>query len=297
MVGVVSQPDRRRGRGRRTTPSPVSRVALDADLPLLRPDRVGEAAVIEAIAEWQPDLGVVAAFGQFLPKRIRELPTEGYLINAHASLLPRHRGAAPIAHALLEGDLATGISVMRVEREMDAGPVALVRETPIAEDDDCGRLTDRLAGLAAEAIEEAVEQIAAGRVHWTEQEHASATLAPKIERDDAHLHWTDAAASLVRRIRAMAPRPGASTWLDGEPLRILAARALDETVDRSPGEVRAGATDASLSIATGDGWLVPTRIQRAGGKPMDIEAFLRGRAVPDGTRLGAPPSENAPPTG
>ena len=140
VAGVVSQPDRPRGRGRKLSPSPVAERALAAGVPLLRPERVGDAGVVAALRELAPDLGVVVAFGQFLPKTIRELPRLGYGINAHASLLPRHRGAAPIAHAILAGDAETGISVMRVEREMDAGAVCLVKRTPIGADETTGGL-------------------------------------------------------------------------------------------------------------------------------------------------------------
>ena len=131
LVGVVSQPDRARGRGRKLSPSPVASVALREGLPLIRPEKVGDAEVIKTLQALSPDLGVVVAFGQFLPKKIRELPSCGYLINAHASLLPAYRGAAPIARAIAEGETETGISVMRIEKEMDAGPVALVSRTPI----------------------------------------------------------------------------------------------------------------------------------------------------------------------
>jgi methionyl-tRNA formyltransferase len=287
VVGVVSQPDRGRGRGRKKTPSPVSQVALDAGLPLVRPERVGEPEVVEALRAWRPDLGVVAAFGQFLPKSVRELPAEGYLINAHASLLPRHRGAAPIARAILEGDPRTGISVMRVEREMDAGAVALVRATPIGPDEDCGSLTARLAGLARDAVAEAIEQIADGSVRWTQQDHGAATLAPKLTREDARLDWHDAAAALARRVRAMAPRPGAVTQLDGEPLRILAARAIEGEARGRPGEVQRASGEWPVRVSTGSGWLAPLRLQRAGARPLDVAEFLRGRPIDEGTILGA----------
>jgi len=261
-------------------------VALRAGLPLLRPERVADAEVVGELARWKPDLGIVAAFGQFLPKRVRELPALGYLINAHASLLPRHRGAAPIAWAILAGDPVTGISVMRVEREMDAGPVALALETPIGDDESCGELTGRLALLAADAIERAVEQIARDEVRWTPQDPSRATTAPKLERSDARLDFRDTAAALARRVRALSPRPGAYSVLGDEPLRILAARVLDEPVDREPGCVRTAGGALPLRVATAAGWLAPTRVQRAGGVAMEVAAFLRGRPVEDGTRLG-----------
>lgn len=287
VVTVVSQPDRPRGRGRRPGPSPVAAVALEAGLPLLRPERVGAPQVERALREAAPDLGVVVAFGQFLPRRIRELPSRGFLVNAHASLLPRHRGAAPIPHAILAGDRETGISVMRVEREMDAGPVALVRRTAVGPDEDAGSLAARLADLAAEAVAEALERIAEDSVVWTPQDPSRASFAPKLGREDARLDLREPAEALVRRVRAMAPRPGAFVEIAGEPLRILAACALPGPVDGPPGTLRPGA-DPPLRLASGSGWLVPLRVQRPAGRPMDAADFLRGRRLADGARAALP---------
>jgi methionyl-tRNA formyltransferase len=285
VVAVVTQPDRPRGRGQKVTPSPVAALADRSGIPVLRPERVGQPAFTETLRGFDADLGIVVAFGQFLPKRVRELPRRGYLINAHASLLPRHRGAAPIAHAILAGDLETGVSVMRVEREMDAGPSAVLRRTPISANETTGELTDRLAALAADAIAESVDLIAAGRIAWTPQDDARATLAPKLVATDALLDWRDAADALARRVRAMAPRPGAFTTLKGERLRILAATALPARCDAAPGTLRLGG-DTPLRIATGEGWLAPRVLQRAGGKPLEVEVFLRGHPVADGARVG-----------
>ncbi len=287
----MSQPDRPRGRGRHAGPSPVSAVALRAGVALLRPERVGDPEVERELRALAPDLGVVVAFGQFLPRRIRELPRLGYLVNGHASLLPRWRGAAPIARAILAGDARTGISVMRVEREMDTGPVALRAETEIGEGEDAGSLEARLAQLCAEAVSRAVDAIAEGRVTWTEQDPAAATFAPKLEPGEARLDWREPAPALARRVRAFAPSPGAWTTLLGERLRILAARAEPGPVGGAPGTVRRPEPAdlqqrSTLRIATGAGWLVPTRVQRAGGRAMDVAAFLRGHDLPDGATLG-----------
>jgi len=288
VVVVVSQPDRPRGRGRSVHPSPVSKLAQEAGLPLLRPEQVGAPEVVQALRDAAPDLGVVVAFGQFLPKPVRELPTRGYLINAHASLLPRHRGAAPIAHALLAGDRTTGICVMRVEKEMDAGPVALVKSVEIDPGESCGELTERLAGLAADAVALALEGIAADQVQWQEQEHAAATLAPKLERADCWLDWSEPAATLANRVRALSPAPGARTLLEGATLLLLGAQAEPGKTDRPPGRAHV-APGQPLRIATGAGWLVPLQLQRAGGKPLPADAFLRGRPIPDGAQLGGEP--------
>jgi methionyl-tRNA formyltransferase len=287
---VVSQPDRPRGRGRKQEPSPVAALALRAGIPLLRPERVGDPEVEAALRAHAPDLGVVVAFGQFLPRRLRELPRLGYLINGHASLLPRWRGAAPIARAILAGDARTGISVMRVEREMDAGAVTQRAELAIGDDEDAGALTARLAALCADAIAHALDAIEAGTATWTPQDTAGVTLARKLEPGEAHLDWREPAAALARRVRAFAPIPGAWSELAGERLRILAARAEPGTAADAPGTVRRASESERrfpLRIATGDGWLVPTRVQRAGGRAMDVDAFLRGFALADGTRLGA----------
>jgi methionyl-tRNA formyltransferase len=285
VVAVVSQPDRPRGRGRAPTPSPVAAAALAAGVPLLRPERVADPGFAEALRAAAPDLGVVVAFGQFLPRRVRELPRLGYLLNAHASLLPKLRGAAPIARAILAGERETGISVMRVEREMDAGPVALVRRTAIGPEENAGELGLRLAELAADAIEEAVELAAADALEWTAQDDARAGFAPKLERAECALDFREPAAALARRVRALAPEPGAATALDGEPLRVLAARAHPGPVDAPPGRVRTAS--GTLRIATGDGWLEPLLLQRPGRRPLPVAEFLRGRPIADGAQLGS----------
>jgi methionyl-tRNA formyltransferase len=285
----VSQPDRPRGRGRRVEPSPVSRVALRAGVPLFRPERMDEPELERALRALEPDLGVVVAFGHYLPRRIRELPRLGYLVNGHASLLPRWRGAAPIARAILAGDARTGISVMRVEREMDAGPVALQAELEIGPEEDAGSLEARLARLCADTVARALEEIAAGTAAFTEQDQAAATVAPKLEPGEARLDWREPAPALARRVRALAPSPGAFTTLAGQRLRLLAARAEPGYAADPPGTVRRKPGPDRrplLRIATGSGWLVPTRVQRAGGRALEIDAFLRGFGLPDGARLG-----------
>jgi methionyl-tRNA formyltransferase len=287
VVAVVSQPDRPRGRGRKPSPSPVAETALAAGVPLLRPERVGDRDVAEALRAHAPDLGVVVAFGQFIPKHVRTLPRLGYLVNAHASVLPRHRGAAPIASAILAGDAETGISVMRVEREMDAGPVTLVCRTPIGPEETRGELEPRLAALAADALADALDAIAAGAATWVEQDAARATIAPKLARADGALDFTEGAETLARRVRALAPKPGAFAELAGEPLRLLGARAEAGTAHLPPGTLRV--EGGVLRIATGSGWLVPTRLQRAGGRALDTAEYLRGNPIENGARLAPPP--------
>jgi len=290
VVGVVSQPDRGRGRGRKPSPSPVAAVALRDGIDLLRPEKVGEAGAVETLRAWRPDLGVVVAFGQFLPKPVRELPSKGYLINAHASLLPRHRGAGPISRAILEGDTETGISVMRIEKEMDAGPVAAVVRTPIGERENTAELSLRLAALAADVIAEVVDSIEADRVVWTAQDEARATHAGKIEKTDAILDLEQSAVTLAHRIHALAPRPGASVLLVAGPVKTDLKILRTETAPFAPGErPRPGSVDLCmpgfpLRIATGEGWLVPREVQRPGGKPLASADFLRGLPLANDAR-------------
>lgn len=289
VVVVVSQQDRPRGRGRKTLPSPVTALALERGLPTLRPANVGAPEVADALREHAPDLGVVVAYGQFLPKRIRELPRLGYCINGHASLLPRWRGAAPIARAILAGDSETGVCVMRVEREMDAGPVAARRALPIGPEETAGELAERMARLTAELVAAVVEDVAAERVTWTEQAPDGIRLAPKLTREEALLDFREPAAALVRRVRAFAPEPGARATLAGEPLRILAARSEPGPVSGVPGGVQSDGK--RLRVATGDGWFVPLVLQRPGKRPLASDAFLRGHPLPDGARFDPPPSQ------
>ena len=294
---MVTQPDRGRGRGRKQSPSPVGQRALSAGVPLRRSDRVGDGETVETLKSLQPDLGVVVAFGQFIPKQVRTLPRLGYLINGHASLLPRYRGASPIAQAILDGQEHTGVSVMRVEREMDAGPVAVARPVKIGTTETTGELTLRLSELAAELLLEAVESIAEKTIRWTEQDHTLASVAPKISRTDGRIDWCQNTAECVRRVNAMAPKPGAFTPLaeaDAGELKILRASACPETAEKNsaqpprPGDLRLADHDGAppLRIRTADGWLVPLEVQRSGGKVMEPAAFLRGYPLAEGNLLG-----------
>ncbi len=287
VVVAITQPDRPRGRGRKLAAGAVAERARASAVPLLQPERVGAPEVAAEIARYAPDIGVVVAFGQFIPKRVRELPRLGYLINGHASLLPRHRGAAPIQHAILAGDAETGVSVMRVEREMDSGAVMLAKRTPIGASEDAGELFERLAALSADALAEALDAIAEQRATWTAQAAEHATFAPKIEAADAELDFTHGAQALARRVRALSPRPGARAHLGSEVLRVLAAHAELGSASAPPGTVqREGFV---LRVATRDGWLALDRLQRAGGKPLATAELLRGHAIADGARFTAPP--------
>jgi methionyl-tRNA formyltransferase len=283
LVGVISQPDRPRGRGRELQPTPVRSEAEAQGLPLLQPAQVGEAEALEWMSQRRPELGVVVAFGQFIPKKVRELPPHG-LINGHASLLPRHRGAAPIQHALLCGDEKTGITVIRLVREMDAGDFCLVKETEIREGETAGALSGRLAELCAEAVVEATEQIAAGTAVFRAQDHGAATQAPRIDRSFARLDWGEPRQALLRRIAASTPWPGADVLLrySGRRFRILEAlRGEGDAV--TPGRVEA--REDGLRIACRDGWIEIRRLQAPGKRPVAAAEFVRGARLAEGEEV------------
>ncbi len=279
VVGVVSQPDRPRGRGRAVQPTPVHAAALELGLPLLQPQKVGDEQALAWMRGHAADLGVVVAFGQFLPRPVRELPAQG-LINAHASLLPRWRGAAPIEWAIREGDSVTGISIMRVVREMDAGDVCLRHETPIGPEETAGALAERLAGIAAEALGEAIEGLAAGRAVFEPQDGASVTAAPKIDREFARLDLHQPAARVLRRVLASTPRPGADLdlRLAQKRVRLLAARLWP---DPAPPARPCGVLveDGRLAIGTLDGWVEVLTLQVPGRRPVSAAEFLRATRV------------------
>ncbi len=286
VVGVVSQPDRPRGRGRRLEPTPVRRAAEELRLPLLQPERTGDAGALGWLRGLGFELGVVVAFGQFLPRSVREIAALG-LINGHASLLPRWRGAAPIAHAILAGDRTTGVTVMKVEKEMDAGDYCAVRETAIGAEETAGALAERLADLAAAALLEAVEELAAGRARFVAQDPARVTFAPKLERGFGALDLARPRDELLRRIRAATPWPGCDLRFEraGRTVRIVEARAAAGS-PASPGSV--SLEGERLRIAASDGWIEIVRLQAPGKRAVAGPEFLRAARLEQGERASSP---------
>jgi methionyl-tRNA formyltransferase len=284
LVGVVCQPDRPRGRGLAVEAPAVKTLALAHGLAVLQPERVRDPSVLDALRALAPDLVVVAAYGRILPRAILDLPPQG-CINVHASILPRHRGAAPIAHAIMAGDAVTGVSIMVMTEEMDAGDVLLVRETALRPDDTTGTLTERLALLGGAAIGAAIDGLKTGTLHRTPQPADGITLAPRIEREHARLVWTRPAVELERLVRAMQPAPAAFTTLDGKVLKVHRAAIASAGGAGAPGRV-AAATPGGIDVATGAGSLRLLEIQLEGKRRLDAAAFLAGHRVPPGTCLG-----------
>ena len=282
VVGVVCQPDRPRGRGLAVGPPPVKTLALAHGLPVLQPEKVRTPELLERLRELDPDLIVVAAYGRILPRTILDLPPRG-CINVHASILPRHRGAAPIQHAILAGDSETGVTIMAMSEEMDAGDVLLVHRTPIEPHDTGGSLGERLAELGAAALTEAVAGMKAGSIRPVPQPSEGVTFAPRIERAHTRLDWTQPASVLARAVRAFAPEPSAFTTLEGATLKISSAEAREGTGE--PGTIL-DATPRGLVVAAGTDALALLEVQLQGKRRMPIGAFLAGHRLGPGAQLG-----------
>lgn len=285
---VATQPDRPSGRRRHLTPPPVKVFASGRGLSVIQTDDVNAPEFIEALAAVRPEAIVVTAFGQKLGRRLLALPPRG-CINVHASLLPRHRGAAPIAHAILAGDAETGVTLMEMAPQMDAGPILAQEATPIGGRETAGELTERLAGLGARLLVRTLADLEAGRIQPVEQDHARATFAPSLRKNDGALDWRRPADELARLVRAMTPWPGAFTfWVPqgGHPIRLLVVE-----VEARPGAAeepgRVAADDGGrLVVETGGGLLALLTVQPAGKRPMPVADFLRGHPVPVGSHLG-----------
>lgn len=294
VVGVVTQPDRPRGRSRsQLVPSPVKLVALEEGLPVLQPEKPRGDEFLAAMRELAPDLSVVVAYGHILPRAVIDLPTHGTL-NIHASVLPKLRGAAPIQAAILEGFTESGISIMEMVLALDAGPVMHTLTTPIDRDETYGELHDRLTELGALAIIQALAILETGAARSIPQDDAGATYAPKITREMGRLDFTKPAADVSRVTRAFDPKPGAFTVLGGTEVKLYGASlvgdgsddALDDATRASePGTVRAA--DASgLTVRCGVGAVLFDCVQPSGKGRIAPDAWARGRGVRAGDHLG-----------
>ena len=281
LAGVVTQPDKPQGRSRSTLVPPAVKVAaLEAGLPVLQPARPVGDLFLASLRRLEADLGVVVAYGHILRPEVLDAPARG-MINVHASLLPRFRGAAPIQHAILAGERETGISIMRMEEGLDSGPVLHRVSTPVSEGETAGTLTTRLAALGATSLVEALSQLSARAEKADPQDPTAATYAPKISRETARLDWTRDAASLERQIRAFDPVPGAWTSLDGAPVKLFGG--MPAVGGGAPGNVLA-ASDR-LVVAAGTGAIAVSEVQPAGRNRLTVEEWVRGRGIAAGSRL------------
>jgi methionyl-tRNA formyltransferase len=284
LVGVLTQPDRPKGRGQQLAASPVKQAAQRHGLPVLQPPSLKNEAARAEVAALHPDVLVVVAYGLILPQAVLDLPRLG-CVNIHASLLPRWRGAAPIQRAILAGDVETGVSIMQMDAGLDTGPVLLQRPVSIAQNDTGGSLHDKLAALGAPALLEALEGLASGTLRAEPQPSAGATYAEKLQKAEAPIDWSRDAPAIERQVRAFNPWPVAETRLGGEQLRIFMARAQNEgSTGVAPGTVLAARNDA-IVVACGDGALRITELQRAGRRPMSARELMNSCDLA-GQRLG-----------
>ena len=275
VVAAYTQPPRPAGRGKKLQPSPVQKEAEILGIEVRCPTSLKTAEAQEAFAALEPDIAIVAAYGMILPQAILDIPVHGCL-NVHASILPRWRGAAPIHRAIMAGDPVTGVTIMQMEAGLDTGPMLATVRTPI-DDKTTGELTEELAELGAQLMVGTVRNLSFH--HPVEQDDVDATHAPKIDKAEAKIDWAEDAEVIERKIRALAPFPGAWFDLNGERVKVLKAEI-------ATGQGQAGVTlDDRLTIACGNGALRLVRVQRAGKPKMDADEFLRGVPVPQGTQL------------
>ena len=280
VVAVYTQPARPAGRGMQPRPSPIARAAADLGLPIRTPTTLKARAEEEVLADFDADLAVVAAYGLILPQTILDIPRLG-CINLHGSALPRWRGAAPIQRAILAGDRETGVTIIQMEAGLDTGPMLAMERVPITTETTASALHDQLASLAGEMITPMVERLAQGQASATAQPDEGATYAKKIEKEEGRIDWSRPAAQIDRQLRALNPWPGCFATIGGERLRVLEAVPEVDAVSAVSGTV----LDEHLRVACGEGVLRITRLQKAGGKSMDADAFLRGHPLHVGARF------------
>lgn len=287
---VITQPDRPRGRGHRLTPSPIKAAALELALPVWQPERLSDPGVLEAMRDLRPDAVAVVAFGQKIPPEVLQMPPLG-CVNVHASLLPRFRGAAPIQRAILEGETETGVTTMLMDEGWDTGPILLQERVAVAPDETGGTLHDRLARIGAELLVETLRRLHAGRLTPTPQDDGLATRAPKLAADEQLIDWTDTAERVERKVRALAPFPGAVTFHRGRRLIVEAARVAraDEAdeLPHEPGRLCAPREPGRLLVLAGDGPVEILRLRPAGSRSMSGRDYLNGFPAEAGDLLGS----------
>jgi methionyl-tRNA formyltransferase len=299
VVGVVTQPDRPRGRGQKTSAAPVKARALIAGLPVLQPERLKDPAFLDSLTALGADLGVVAAYGKILTDAVLATPPLG-LINVHASLLPRYRGAAPVHRAVIAGEHETGVTIMRVVKALDAGPMLSTVHRPIGPEETSDEVERDLSRLGAELLVSTADDILAGRSRETAQDDAAATYAHRLTKDDGIVDWNWPADRLHNFIRGLHPWPHAFTFHQGR--RFILRRSMMQPASEGPGQHDTPGTiiegiGEQLIVATGAGHLRLTEIQAEGKRPMSAREFLAGHRLIPGERFGPnPESLNANPS-
>jgi len=282
LVGVYTQPDRPKGRGKQLAAPPIKELALKYDIPVYQPTKLRAPDAVAELEEIAPDLIVVVAYGQILPQSVLDIPRYG-CINVHASLLPKYRGAAPINKVIIDGETETGITTMNMDAGLDTGDMLVRRSLAIGENETAGELHDRLALLGRETMEETLKQLCAGTLAPEKQDDDLTCYAPMMKKEDGRLDWSRSATELHNQVRGLDPWPGAYTSLNGELLKLAATRVA--AGQGEPGCVVAADADG-VQIACGEGVLLIGQLQLAGRKRLNAADFLRGQALPVGTRFG-----------
>ena len=284
VIAVVTQPDREKGRGRKVVASPVKEAVLRHGLTVLQPENVKEESFQKTVRELQPDLIIVVAYGQILPKSLLEIPKQG-AVNVHGSLLPAYRGSSPIAWAILKGEKKTGVTTMMMDACMDTGDILLQSEVLIAERETFETLHDRLSLTGAELLTETLKKMKIGEVRPVPQDHSKATYAPLLKKEDGRIDWKKGAEEIDRRVRAFTPWPGAYTEWSGRLLKIYSGEAKESNGQGNPGTV-AWVGAETIEVKTGSGSFLIKEVQLEGKKRMVVRDFLSGNPVPIGTVLG-----------
>lgn len=283
IVGVFTQPDRPAGRGKKLTACPVKQRALELGLPVYQFEKIRRPEGVAQLRELAPDVMVTAAFGQILTREILDIPARG-TVNVHASLLPGYRGPAPINWCIVNGEKETGVTLMRTDEGIDTGDMLRAVRTPIGAEETAGELTERLSRLGAELLKEALPEYLAGRIEPVPQDPALASYQPMLKKEMGEVDWTLPAAAIANRVRGLNPWPCAYTDMPGGRLKIYRAVPVDGAGE--PGAVLASGPKEGLVVACGEGALSILELQAPGGKRMAAKAYLMGRKIDAGTRLG-----------
>jgi methionyl-tRNA formyltransferase len=283
VAGVVTQPDRPSGRGHKTRDTPVKAVAAAAGVPVLQPERMKDPAFVAAFGAMRADIAVVAAYGRILTEELLAVPTRGF-INVHASLLPRHRGAAPVHRAIIAGDRETGITIMRVVRALDAGPMLARVSRPISGDETSDQVEHDLARTGASLLVETLDALSAGDVNEIPQDDTLATYAPKLTREDGAVNWQWPAERIHNLIRGLHPWPHAAAFLHDARIILRRSRWSPQPAAAAPGTIIEAAS-THLAVATGEGILELAEIQPEGRRPMTVRDFLAGHPLVPGARF------------
>lgn len=283
VVAVFTQPDRPKGRGRQLAESPVKAAASLLNIPIRQPERIRRPEAVELLRSFDPEIMIVVGYGQIIPQTVIDLPRHG-ILNVHASLLPKYRGAAPIQWAIANGETETGVTIMQIDAGLDTGDMLLKAKINIGADETAPELSARLAPLGAELLLEAICLIARGKEHREKQNNEEATLAPVLKKEDGNVNWSNPASQIYNRLRGFAPWPGAYTSFRNGQMSILAARPR-EAPRFAPGALIA--ERRRMFAGCGENTTLELlQVQLAGKKPMSAEAFLNGYRLADNERLG-----------